>query len=126
MEFKCPHCGNDFVKDEKTQSVKCKGCGCVFRLILVHYDTKCYGKMFKEEIKELVKEGKKEKKHGKRGRKPKKIFIEGPEGEKIDVSVDNPKLKKLAETSVLSTTPFDIVPIKRKRGRPRKVEANTA
>jgi len=72
--FECEHCGTK-LKEETGKSgkiLKCPSCKCVFRVVLVIYDTKCYGKMFKTEIKLLMKE-RKEKKHGKKGRPKKKI-----------------------------------------------------
>ena len=122
------------VKGRKNVFV-CDRCGCTYGFIVVLRTVKCCGKTSgkhkrpKDPTKILQKSIERNKEvletlgTKKRRGRPKKIFIEGPEGEKLDVSVDNPKLKKLAETSVLSTTPFgEGTPIKRKRGRPRKIK----
>jgi len=71
MDFKCPHCNSDFELDNKTGSVRCKYCHCIFRMVLVKFDGKCYEKMFPEIIKELKRMRKDNKEKGKRGRKPK-------------------------------------------------------
>jgi hypothetical protein len=110
----------------------CGRCGCTYGFIVVLRTVKCCGKTsgknkrLKDPIKVLQKSVEKNKGvlealgtkklqetsvllttpfgvgtpvKRKRGR-PKKIFIKGTDGEKIDVSVDNPKLKKLQDESI--------------------------
>ena len=118
----------------------CGRCGCTYGFIVVLRTVKCCGKTSerqkrpKDPIK-VMHESMEENKeifeglsHGhlkKRRGRPKKIFIEGPNGKKIDVSVDNPKLKKLQKESVRvdeTVNMINVVPVKRKRGRPRKIK----
>lgn len=115
----------------------CGRCGCTYGFIVVLRTVKCCGKISgkrgrqKDPTKVLQKSIEENKRvlealgTKKRRGRPKKIFIEGPNGKKIDVSVDNPKLKKLQKESVRvdeTVNMINVVPVKRKRGRPRKIK----
>jgi len=67
----CPHgCGVLLKKDEKTGSLKCPRCGCIFRVVLVHWMPKCYAKHYPEKGQYIKKKDTK-KKRG-RGKKDEK------------------------------------------------------
>ena len=41
--MECKHCGSELKFDEN-QIAQCKKCKCLFRVVLVSYDAKCYEK----------------------------------------------------------------------------------
>jgi len=69
---KCKHCGTELEEKNSSKSgtyYECPKCKCTFKMCLIRFDTKCYSKIHKQEIKEIVREEKKEKKHRERPRK---------------------------------------------------------
>ena len=71
IKLHCDHCNAELelIVDKRTPEglLRCPKCKCIFRVILVTSDAKCYNKRFpQKEITKIMK-------ITKRGRKPKKV-----------------------------------------------------
>ena len=69
MKCVCPHCKTDLKLDEKTGALECPRCKCIFRLVLVRWNAKCYQKHYPE--KGVIKKVAKKKRTRRKSKKPK-------------------------------------------------------